>query len=174
MAVLLLRANGSIGEALAQRLVDEQDEVRVIERFEDGADAWKELGAHVAVGPDDDADFIERAGQGVRTIVILNDEAGPAVEVLAPAIAAVRALPDARVVVCGWEVAKEVAEPVAAADVDHVIIDLGRRKLLGKGLSPDFVAEAIDAADDLAGNPRAVVQLNDPEGRRFLGLGEQP
>ena len=37
-------------------------------------------------------------------------------------------------------------------------------------VADELVAEAVDAADDLAGDPRLVLDLNDPEGRAKLGL----
>ena len=37
-------------------------------------------------------------------------------------------------------------------------------------VADELVAEAVDAADDLAGDPRLVLDLNDPGGRAKLGL----
>ncbi len=42
----------------------------MIEADEPAADRWRSLGAHVASGPQWDADLVERAAQNVRTIVV--------------------------------------------------------------------------------------------------------
>ena len=61
MAVLLIGIDVELGTALIQRLRAQGDEVRVLEEQSPAAARWRSLGAHVASGPESDADLIERA-----------------------------------------------------------------------------------------------------------------
>jgi hypothetical protein len=169
MAILLVTgAPGTLGTKVAMRLVAQGDEVRVVSGAEH-APAWRELGVHVATGDPGDPDLIERAAQNCRTIVLLGP---PATEV---------------------EVATAVVDGGAAAGVDRLIacrarergslpsLEAWRHGIVvleqatgrwprAKVASDELVAEAIDAADDLAGEPHLEVDLNDPASLAALGL----
>jgi hypothetical protein len=56
--------------------------------------------------------------------------------------------------------------------LDYIFLRVRRNTLLRRSAPiPAAVAEAIDAADDLAGSPRLELDLSDPAGARALGLG---
>ena len=174
MSILLIRAGGPIGEALARRLRAEGDEVRVVAPAESPADAWRRLGVKVAPGRDDDADLIERAAQGVRTAVVIDGETGPARDVIEEVMAGIAAAGVERVIVCGRRLDEMVVDAVRASGLDYVVLTVGRGLLARKRVSSDDVAEAIDAADDLAGSPRLELDLTRKESWAALGLISTP
>ncbi|MDQ4025866.1 MAG: hypothetical protein M3217_10325, partial [Actinomycetota bacterium] len=138
MSVLLAGLGSELAAAVARRLLHEGDQVRMIVR--PGLDEAPP-GVHVAAGELSDEDLVERACQGVRTIVVGDVRAEEATVALA---AAVRAGVD-RAVLLGAPVT--VPEPMS-----WVALALPRRRLLlgpRKGLPVDALAEAVDAADDL-------------------------
>jgi hypothetical protein len=153
VSVLLAGLEPELARALTRRLVAAGDQVRVI------APAGEEAppGVHVATGSLEDEDLVERACQGVRTIV-LGAAADDALD------AAARAGVD-RAVLVGVTAGRP-------PPMSSVTLLLPRPRLLGlgKGLSPESVAEAVDAADDLAGEPRLVADLGTDEGWRALRL----
>lgn len=155
MSVLLAGLDPEVGAAVAARLLAAGDQVRTIARGEAPA------GVHVAAGDLSDEDLVERACQGVRTIVLGEAAGADAPTALA---AAARAGVDRAVLV---EVAVEVPETMS-----WVALVVPRPRLLGrrKGVAAAAVAEAVDAADDLAGEPRLVADLGTDEGWRALRL----
>ena len=162
MSVLLVGLSPDVGRVLTRRLLEEGDQVRVILR--PGEDAASYEGAHVATGDAADDDLVERAAQGARTIVLgdLDDDTRSAA-----LTGAARAGVDRAVLLgkAGGEV------PAAMSWVALVT----PRPLFGlrRGPGPEELAEAVNAADDLAGEPRTVVDLGTDEGWRTLRL-ERP
>ena len=162
MSILLVGADGDVGEAVVARLVQQGDEVRVIETDERASDRWRALGAHVARGAADDADLVERAAQNVRTVVVLGEiDVRPVVQGAAAAgvdrLVLTRPAGD--------------ATDVADCGLDYVVLVVPRTRLVRRrAVAAGALAEAIDAADDLAGNPKIVVDLGTDRGRSDLGL----
>lgn len=150
MSVLLTGLEPELVVAIVRRLTGEGDQVRVVARAGTTYD-----GAHMATGEPGDDDLVERAAQGARTIV-----AGTEGRVAALAGAA-RAGVD-RAVLVGGE-----AEDVPGS-MSWVLLVTKRRFRRGPGA--DDVAEAVDAADDMAGEPRLVADLTTEEGWRALRL----
>lgn len=162
MSVLLVAAEGEVGEAVIARLVSQGDEVRIIDEEDERVSRWRGLGAHVASGSAGDADLVERAAQGARTIVVLGQvDAGPVIRGgLAAAVD--------RFVFCTHH---HDAHAIESEQTDFVVLLLPTARWPRRSsLSPDALALAIDAADDLAGNPRMYVPLGEAAGWKQLGL----
>jgi hypothetical protein len=170
MSILLIRANGRIGETLARRLIAQGDEVRVIEPAEELVEAWQELGVKVAPGRDDDTDLIERAAQNVRTTVVVDDEAGPARQVIAHVLAGIGAARVGRLILCARKPDERLLDAVRTSGLDYVVLTIGSGLLSRTRVPVEDVAEAIDAADDLAGSPRLELDLTKAESWAALGL----
>jgi hypothetical protein len=169
VAILILAGGTELDTYVVRRLLAQGDEVRVLEKTAARREEWRGLGAFLAVGEADDPDLVERAAQSVRTVVLLEDPARP--EVIANVLEAAPKAGVDRVVVCGAAIDAHVREALGAGDLSHVIIETARPGLLRrKAASPELVAEAVDAADDLAGDPRMNVDLTKPEGRKLLDL----
>jgi uncharacterized protein YbjT (DUF2867 family) len=166
----LVRAGGAVGEALARRLIEQGDEVRVIDASPDHVAGWEALGVHVARGSESDADLVERAAQNVRTIVVIEDELGRADDVIEELVTAAARANVSRIVVWGAGPSDAIREHLQRSGMEFVLLSSGKKGLLRKGPDPTAVAEAIDAADDIAGEPHLVVDLNDAGGRAALGL----
>jgi Trk K+ transport system NAD-binding subunit len=166
VSVLIVGAEGALGEAVIARLVSEGDDVRVIEPESRAADRWKALGAHVARGTPDDVDLVERAAQNVRTLVALRPVA------IEPIVAGAVAARVGRLVLCAD---RDVVARLEAADVEFVVLVVPRRRFARRAaVTPGAVAEAVDAADDMPGTPRIVVNLSRPDGWHELGLAAPP
>ena len=157
MSVLLVGDGGSLRGVLAARLIAQGDEVRAIELEPAAAEELRSLGVHVAKGHYLDADLVERAAQNVRTIVVLE----PTREVLESVIEGARFAAVERLVLCGERIADLATHALGASQIDHVILSVPRKKFFKGGPSEEKVAEAIDAADDLAGNPRLELDLGE-------------
>jgi hypothetical protein len=170
MSILLIRANGPIGETLARRLMAQGDEVRVIEPAEELVEAWRQLGVKVAPGRDDDTDLIERTAQNVRTAVVVDDEAGPAGEVIEHVLAGIGAARVGRLILCARKPDEVLLNAVRSSGIDYVVLTIGGRLLSRTRVPVEDVAEAIDAADDLAGSPRLELDLTKTESWPTLGL----
>jgi hypothetical protein len=169
VSVLLLSPGRDIGVALVQRLVAQNDEVRVIESDSDLTAVWKELGAFVATGHVIDIDLIERAGQNVRTIVAVDPDAAG----VDAAIEGARLAGIGRLVVCAPVIDEGTRAALQAAGAEYVALGTGASKRLSRrrrALSPDAIAEAIDAADDLGGSQRIELNLMDANAWEALGL----
>lgn len=157
MSVLLAGLEVEVGRALTRRLLEEDDQVRVI--LGAGEDAAAYEGAHVAIGDVADDDLVERAAQGARTIVLGDIDRAAALT------GAARAGVDRAVLVGRGDVPEGMS---------WVMLVVPRSRLRRKGLDPETIAEAIDAADDLAGEPRLTADLGTDEGWAALRLGRRP
>jgi nucleoside-diphosphate-sugar epimerase len=166
MSVLLVGLAGDSGEAIIRRLISQGDEVRVIESNGTAGDRWRSLGAHVARRESDMADLVERAAQNVRTVVIGEEADVDAV------VAGAEAARVERVVLFGVHPAYPALEAVRRSHIQHVVLSTGRRRVLGGGIGDEALAEAIDAADDIGGQPR--LELNLSEGDAWTALGLAP
>jgi hypothetical protein len=173
VSVLLLGLDPELMPVLIRRLTSEGDEVRVLERDEDPSGDWRSLGAHIASGPQWDADLIERAAQNVRTIVIGDRHEKDPAELMAALIeGGGHASRTMRLVFVG-EPEPEPLKALREADLQFVILGSPtRRGLLGRkpSIGPQHLAEAIDAADDLAGSLRLELNLRDEQAWRKLML----
>ena len=170
MSILLFpQGRATLGRAVATRLLAQGDEVRVLVGPSE-ADAWRGLGVHVAVGDPADADLVERAAQNCRSVVLLGRSATDAGVLVAVAEGAANAGVD-RLIACRGD--EKAAVPALGERWSHgyVIVEQTSGRWPRVKTAPDeLVAEAVDAADDLAGEPRIEVDLTDPLGRASLGL----
>jgi hypothetical protein len=171
VSILLVGIRGEMGDALVSRLIAQDDEVRVIEGDEGSAARWRSLGAHVAAGHGDDADLIERAAQGVRTVVLLDD----GVEIVRSVLEGASAARVGRLVLCCTRPGEDTLAVIARAGIDYMVLRVpdARRRPWGRrtpAIRPDLVAEAIDAADDLAGERKLDLDLGEAAAWQALGL----
>jgi hypothetical protein len=169
MSILLVRAGGPVARELVARLIAQDDEVRIVESPSAGED-WSALGAHIARGDDTDPDLIERAAQSVRTAVLFAQ--GDVDDVVAPLLEGIAAARVGRVVVFADRPREGVFHAVSASVFDHVLMHLPKRRGLftGRRIPDAAIAEAIDAADDLAGEPRLTLDLGEAKSWAALGL----
>lgn len=171
MSVLLINPADDLGSALVGRLIAEEDEVRVIADHSDAARKWTRLGAHVARGEAQDPDLIERAAQNVRTIVVFQHAPAPLDE-LVTAVVHGGSLASARMrlVVCLEQEAPAAEEVVRQSTLDYVLLRMGAPFARHRRPRVEEIAEAIDAADDLAGNPRLDLDLTTTEAWKSLAV----
>jgi uncharacterized protein YbjT (DUF2867 family) len=171
MSILLLAPPPGTADAVIARLVSQGDEVRVIETDSERADRWKALGARVALGSAVDADLIERAAQDARTLVLF-DVHDRTTDLFEAAIAGASGTSVDRLILVGDGLAASCLQVVRGSGLDYVFLRAPRqRDLLRRRRSdPAAVAEAVDAADDLAGHPKLELDLSDPAAGRALGL----
>jgi nucleoside-diphosphate-sugar epimerase len=159
-----------VGTAVIERLIGEGDEVRVIEADRKLAERWKSLGAYVALGASDDPDLIERAARSCRTMVVFDlDDAGvPRLETALEAVAPTTVDRVVAVATAGTR----CLELLRSQAMDYVFLRASRSRLPWSRASttPSAIAEAIDAADDLAGAPRMELDLSDRGAADALGL----
>jgi hypothetical protein len=174
VSILLIRAGGRIGETLARRLRAEGDEVRVVEAEQETAEAWRRLGVKVAPGRDDDADLIERAAQDVRTAVVFDGESGRAGDVIEDVVVGIVAAGVERVILCAPRTDQKLVDAVRTSGLDYVVLIVGGGLFSRKRVPIETVAEAIDAADDLAGSPHLELDLTRKESWAALGLKSAP
>ncbi|HEX2057227.1 MAG TPA: hypothetical protein VHI71_02565 [Actinomycetota bacterium] len=155
--MLLAGLDAPVAGALTRRLLAEGDQVRAI--VAPGEDADRYAGAYVAAGHPADEDLVERAAQGARTIVLGDLNAATRTAALA---AAARAGVERAVLLGeGGEI---------PATMSWVVLVVPRSRLRRRSLAPEDVAEAVDAADDVAGEPRLVADLGAEAGWRALRL----
>jgi NAD(P)-dependent dehydrogenase (short-subunit alcohol dehydrogenase family) len=170
MSVLLIGADAELGAALIRRLIAQDDEVRVIEVDDRAAARWRSLGAHVAAGENTDSDLVERAAQGVRTLVLFDGEAAA----VQPVVEGASLARVDRLVLCSSDPQNDAMASIRASRIDYVVLRtaVGRRRFWGgpNQLSDEIIAEAIDAADDLAGEPKLDLDLRQPASWQQLGL----
>lgn len=173
MSILLLAPPPGTADAVIARLISQGDEVRVIESDREQADRWKTLGARVALGSAFDADLIERAAQNSRTLVLF-DADDRATDLFEAAIAGASGTSVDRLILVGDGPARSCLQMVRASGLDYVFLRTPRQRevLRRRRTNPAAVAEAVDAADDLAGHPRLELDLSDPDAVRALGLGD--
>jgi len=173
MSILLINPPEEIGTALVTRLLDQDDDVRVVADDLNAAQRWKGLGAHVARGEAQDPDLIERAAQNVRTIVVLEE---PSTEVAAAVAGGGQlASPDMRLVLWLKQPRPPAEEIVRESGLDYVFLRgtpaAGRMVSSSrKRAAVEALVEAIDAADDLSGNPRLDLDLATRTAWSDLGL----
>ncbi len=159
MSILLVDPPPEPGVSVVERLVAQGDQVRVICAAAD-ADRWRRLGAHVATGDAGDIDLLAAAGTGARTLVVLRSDR------VAPAVAAARICGADRIVALVEDASSEMSD-----DIDHVVLIRHKRRLRRAGhVSDERLAAAVDAADDLAGNPRLILDLDEADAWGRLGL----
>ena len=173
MSILLIGLDEDVMPALIGRLTAQGDEVRVLEVAEATSERWRSLGAHIASGPQWDADLIERAAQNVRTIVVGENHDRDPVELMDALVEGGGfASREMRLVVVG-ELQPRPLSALRESKLEYVILgSVVRRGLLGRRpkLAPEQLAEAVDAADDLAGHPRLELHLGDDRAWRELKL----
>jgi hypothetical protein len=177
MSVLLINPADELGSALVQRLIAENDEVRVISDHPEAAHKWTRLGAHVARGDAEDPDLIERAAQNVRTIVVLQEATDDLNDLVAAVAHGGRlASAEMRLVVCLEKGEPAVEDIVRKSGLDYVLLRTGKSSArfmptIGhRGPRVGALVEAIDAADDIAGNPKLDLDLTTAEAWRSLGV----
>ena len=169
MAILLIAGGTDLDEQVVYRLLEQGDEVRVLEATSARVALWRGRGAFLARGEGDDPDLVERAAQNVRTVVVMGEQVR--LEVVANVLEAGRNAGVDRLVCCAPSVNQEVRAAVRSAPLDHVLLETGRGGLLRrKPVTPGRIAEAIDAADDLSGEPRLEIDLTDHEQAKQLRL----
>lgn len=187
MSLLLLPADSrywtvTVSEKVIERLIHQGDEVRIVVEEEAlaMAEMWQAYGAHVAPGSVGDADLIERAARGVRSVVLI----APGSDRFAPILAAIveglsgpstSGTERPRLIVCLRSSLNDVLIMAATSGFDHIVLTAGHKggaimSRLTWGIAPERIAEAIDAADDLAGHPQLVLDLNDDEAWHALRL----
>ena len=165
MSVLVVGADGALRAAIASRLLEQGDEVRAIEIDAAAGARLRELGVHVAKGRDLDPDLVERAAQNVRTLVVVDPEPST----LSDVIEGARFARVDRLVLCGGD--DRARDAIRSSGLDHVILRVTvPRGIFKKRLDTRSVAEAVDAADDLAGNPRLDLDLSQASAWTELGL----
>lgn len=162
MSVLLTGVEEPLAAAIAQRLIAQEDEVRILLESVKDRERWRERGVYVAVGDDQDEDFVWRAAGGVRTVVAgAGLLSGPSGSVL---VAGARRAGAGRFIVLADRSGATLPEALLEEGTEVVVLRLPRKKLLGRQqVSPDDVAEAVDAADDLAGTPNLDLDLGEPD-----------
>lgn len=168
MSVLLVGLDGELARTLIRRLISQDDEVRVIARPGDDVDALRSLGAHVARGRRLDADLVERAAQNVRSIVVGAVEPETMAEILEGA----RFARVERVIVCSHHPQRSSVDLLREASIQYVVLNYRKPRRFRRGSShtDDYVALAIDTADDLAGDPRLELDLSSASAAEALGL----
>jgi uncharacterized protein YbjT (DUF2867 family) len=171
VSLLLLGPQGKMGEALVARLVAQGDDVRVVETDKEVADRWRTLGARVAQGMVEDPDLVERAAQNCRTIVVCGADGERGTAAVDAALRAAHNTTVDRVILTSASVEPELRAVLRSSEIDYVFLATGRRRSVRR-LRPSLlqVAEAIDAADDLAGNPKLELDLSDKHAWAELGL----
>jgi hypothetical protein len=174
MSVLLVAPPAEIGDAVVTRLLAAGDEVRVVARSSEEVERWGEWGAHTALGDPEDPDLIERAAQDARSVVTFDDGFGGH-QILEAAIEGGSSAGVERIIICSPAPGAHERERVSRSSLEHVVLVTGslRRRRLSfraRALTPGQVAVAVDAADDLAGHPRVVLDLRENEAWRALDL----
>lgn len=172
MSVLLVGLGEQLTEAVASRLLEQGDEVRLVLAEEAGRGRWRARGIHVAVGDMADDDFAWRACMNVRTVVAGDRPpvSGELREVLA---AILRKAGVGRVVVVGAGEPDGLVEAFQGEpELEYVVLRFRRRGLLGTKdvVSPHDLAVAVDAADDLAGTPHLDLDLTQDDAWAALRL----
>ena len=173
MAVLLVGPREEVAGALIERLVEQGDDARVIERDGTAAEGWRSLGAHVAVASDWDADLIERAATGARTIVLFEGE-DRSEELVEEVLRGAGFAGADRIVMVTTSLTEPTRSLLVKSSLTYVVLQTGFRKrgLISRRptLEPSRIAEAIDAADDLSGDPRLILDLGEAEAWHALRL----
>jgi hypothetical protein len=159
VSILLVAPPMELGRILIERLVAQDDAVRIIEPRAERAPEWRALGAHVAAG-ELDADLVERAAQNVRTVVVFETDQLPVV------VEGAENAGVTRIVVCTYRARDPILGRLNESKLDFIVLATGRSRRRHLGL----VAEAIDAADDLPGSPRLILEVRSADARSLLRL----
>lgn len=173
MSILLVGVDDELAVAIAHRLTNQDDEVRVILGSPRDRESWRERGVYVAVGDIEDEDFVWRAAGGVRTVVVsaerLSGEPG------AVLVAGAKRAGAGRFIVLAPRGRADLPAKLVHEGSDLIVLRLPRKKLLQKEpIAPEDVALAVDAADDLAGSPQLDLDLADPVAWADLRLSPPP
>lgn len=164
----MIVGRGEVEPAVARRLLDQGDEVRVVVVDAVEKPAWVALGIHVAIGDPTDDDLIERAGQGARTLALFDEHANDP-ETVGAASKAATAAGIERLILCAPDVPPGILQLIEGAEAGYVALSYGRRLSL-KGRAPvEVIVEAVDAADDMSGDPRLAVDLRQGGALALLG-----
>jgi hypothetical protein len=168
VSVLLVGLDAELAQTVTRRLISQDDEVRVIATAGDDAGALRDLGAHVARGQRLDADLVERAAQNVRSIVVGAVEPETMSEILEGA----RFARVERIIVCSDQPQPSSVDLLREAPIQYVVLNYRKpgRFRRRSTHTDDYVALAIDTADDLAGEPRLELDLGAPSSAEALGL----
>lgn len=168
MSVLIVALELELARTLTRRLVAQGDEVRVIATRDDEAEAQRSLGAHVARGAHLDADLVERAAQNVRSIVVGEVEA----EVMSEILEGARVAHVERIIICTARRLGRSLDLIRESPIQYVVLAYRKESAFRRrsSHSNEFVAFVIDAADDLAGEPRLELDLNAPSTLEMLGF----
>lgn len=167
MSILLVHPDEELGGAIVQRLIEEGDEVRVLVPNEG---SWRTTGAFVATGDAMDADLVERACTNVRTIVFPFTDGKPHTSLLDAVVPAASRAGTDRVIVCSPSPPEDLVRLLDATTSSYAVLITGRRGFLpGRAIDVERVAAAVSAADDIAGQPKLVVDLGTDQGWRLLG-----
>ena len=169
MSILLAGVDDQLGAATAGRLIGQSDEVRVMLDSPRDRDVWRGRGVYVAVGDLEDEDFVWRAAGGVRTVVVGADRlAGSTGSVL---VVGAKRAGVGRFIVLAVGGTPELPEGLMEEGTELVVLRLPKKKRLQRDrLTPEQIAEAIDAADDLAGSPHLDLDLGEPDAWAELKL----
>ena len=175
MSVLLIGLEEDLGVPVIERLLQEGDIVGVIEEDEGRATRWREMGAHVAGGAATDFDLVERAAQHARSIVVADSRFDNSLEVAEAVLTGARLVPGdrARIVFIATRPDTGVGEALSTSEFDFIILRVGGSRFWNRArnrLRPELIAEAVNAADDLAGAPRLDLDLSDSGSWTILGL----
>jgi hypothetical protein len=176
MAILLVGPPLEVGQVLIARLVAQDDEVRVVEDDATKADIWKQLGAHVALGEWDE-DLVERAAQNVRTLVLFDGSPGIEPWLLEQLVTGARLARVDRVIWCAPSARRDDIAVLERSELEYMVLVTGGAKgFLRRSpqVAPEDLARAIDAADDLAGELHAVLELGKAAAWETLGLDYIP
>jgi uncharacterized protein YbjT (DUF2867 family) len=165
VSVLLIGAAGDLPAAVADRLIAQGDEVRTI-ATDPALENLATLGVRIARGPYLDADLVERSAQNVRTIVLFEADD----EVLEAIIEGAAAAGVDRVVLCSSSIEEPVRERLRASGLEYVVLQAPRKGRFRKGVPDEALAEAVDAADDMAGRLRLELNLNERDAWQTLKL----
>jgi hypothetical protein len=174
VSVLVVEPDEVNGPAVVARLVDDGDDVGVIVADPEAGERWRSLGAYVAVGSADDADLIERAGQHARSIVLF--DASPAVLKAAAEGARMASASPARIVYLSTSQTRS-DDALEESGLEYVLlvvpikrVGVRRRR---SSVAAERVAEAVSAADDLAGEVKLSLNLADEHAAGVLKLNHE-
>ena len=165
MSVLLVGAAGDLPATVAEHLISQGDEVRTI-ATEPELESLASLGVRIARGPYLDADLVERSAQNVRTIVLF----GADDDVLEAVIEGAEAARVERIVLCSGSIAEPVRERLRSCGLEYVVLQVPRKGRFRKTVPDEALAEAVDAADDMAGPLRLELDLNENDAWQTLKL----
>lgn len=165
MSVLLIGPGGTLGDLVAERMISQGDEVRAI-ATDPTLEELASRGVRIARGRELDADLVERAAQNVRTIVLFDITRSVVEDVVEGA----RAARVDRLVLCSVTVPEPVREVLRGCGLEYVILQRPRKGRFRKGVPDEALAEAVDAADDMAGSLRLELDLNEADAWTALKL----